>query len=90
MQNSNKQCKIPGTIKPLIGAKYIKYHNLKRSLKSIKGNRDLNAVVTLDVTVELGKAFHSGTNLSVKKIYVKMFYKKEQINDTYYHVNVKG
>ena len=54
--------------KPLRGAKYIKYHNLKCSLKSIKGNRDLNAVVTFDVTVELGKAFHSSNNLSLKKI----------------------
>ena len=55
--------------KPLRGAKYIKYYNLKCSLKSIKGNRDLNAVITFDVTVELGKAFHFGNNLSVKKIF---------------------
>ena len=33
--------------KPLIGTKYIKHHNLKCSLKSIKVNRDLNAVVTV-------------------------------------------
>ena len=55
--------------KPLIGAKYIKHHNLKCSLKSIKFNRDLNAIITLDVTVKLGKAFHSGNNLSVKKFF---------------------
>ena len=68
MQNSNKQCK--QTIqhprdKPLKGAKYIKHHNLKCSLKSTKVNRDLNAVVLLDVTVELGKAFHSDLNTVV-------------------------
>ena len=62
--------------KPLIGVKYIKHHNLKCSLQSIKVNRDLNAVVTLDVTVELGKAFHSSNNLSEKNFYVLMFNKK--------------
>ena len=41
--------------KPLIGANYIKHHYLKCSLKSIKVDRDLNTVVTLDVTAELGK-----------------------------------
>ena len=60
--------------KPLIGTKYIKHHNLKCSLKPIKVNRDLNAVVTLGVTVELGKAFHSGNNPSAKNFYVQMFY----------------
>ena len=51
--------------KPLIGAKYIKHHNLKCSQKSMKVNRDLNALVTLDVAVELGKAFHSDLNAVV-------------------------
>ena len=51
--------------KPLISVKYIKHHNFKCSLKSIKVNRDLNAVVTLDVTVELSKAFHSDLNAVV-------------------------
>ena len=63
--------------KLLIGAKYTKHHNFKFSLKSIKVNRDFNAVFTLDVTVELVKAFHSGNNLSVKNFYAQMFYKKE-------------
>ena len=50
----------------IIGAKYIKHHHLKCSLKSIIVNRYLNAVVILDViTVELGKAFHSDLNAVV-------------------------
>ena len=58
LQNSNKT--MQKTIqhprdKPFIGAKYIKHHNLKFSLKSIKVNRDLYTVVTLVVTAELGK-----------------------------------
>ena len=56
MQNSNKTMQTNNAISQGqatyrgVGVKYIKHHNLKCSLKSIKVNRDLNAVVTLDVT----------------------------------------